>query len=164
MWKSEDLLVRRLVEHAKLPTWGTNVAAGLDLYACLDAPLRITRGNYTLVPTGIAIKIPQNYVGLVCPRSGLAINEGISVLNSPGVIDEDYTGEMKVILINHGPKRIKIGDPNAHAYSYDAGFEINHGDRIAQLVVVPRLPFAIRIVDELPKTDRGANGFGSTGK
>ena len=119
--------------------------AGIDLYARVDAALE--PGAWTVVPTGIAVAIPIGHAGLVAPRSGLAARHGISVVNGPGVVDAGYRGEVRVILINHGKSRV----------------DLRRGDRIAQLVVVPIAATELVEVAELPDSDRGADGFGSTG-
>ncbi len=120
--------------------------AGVDLYTSIDFSLEV--GERRLVPTGVAIAIPQNYVGLVCPRSGMAAKHGISVVNSPGVVDSGYRGELKVALINHGAEPI----------------DFKRGDRISQLLVVPVTVQEFTEVAELPPTERGEGGFGSTGR
>jgi dUTP pyrophosphatase len=130
------------------PRYASDGAAGLDLAAALDAPMTIGPGERALVPTGIAISLQVGHEGQVRPRSGLAAKFGITVLNSPGTIDEDYRGEVKVILQNHG------SEP----------FVVNHGDRIAQLVVAPVTRVTVILTDALDETTRGAGGFGSTGR
>jgi dUTP pyrophosphatase len=122
-------------------------AAGLDLAAALDATLVLAPGARALVPTGLAVAIPPGFEGQVRPRSGLAARHGVTCLNTPGTIDADYRGELKVILINHG------AEP----------FELTHGLRIAQLVVAPVARVEIDEVAALPDTTRGGGGFGSTG-
>jgi len=151
----ETLHVKILRPDAKVPTRATPRSAGLDLYAWIVDDSAFSPGSVivpsrgqTTVLTGVAVKIPAGHVGLCCPRSGLARNFGITVLNAPGVIDEDYTGEMAVILVNH-----RLGD-----------YHVKHGERIAQLVIVPVAYASIEIVTELPVTERGASGFGSSGK
>ena len=119
---------------------------GVDLYARTD--LRLEAGERALIATGVAVAIPTGFAGLVVPRSGLAIKHGIGVANGPGLIDTGYRGEIKVVLINHGVE----------------AFEIARGERIAQLVVVPVAVQEWVQVEELPDTDRGAGGFGSTGR
>jgi dUTP pyrophosphatase len=119
---------------------------GVDLYA--RAPFRLKPGERSLVPTGVAVAIPVGYAAFLVPRSGLAIQHGIGVVNGPGLIDAGYRGEVKVALINHGEKAV----------------EVARGERIAQLVVVPVAVQEWVEVDELPDTDRGAGGFGSTGR
>lgn len=143
------LLVRRLRPEAALPRRMSAAAAGLDLAACLPAgPFFLAPRERCLVPTGLALAIPDGYEGQVRPRSGLALRHGIAIVNAPGTIDADYRGELQVILINHG----------------DVPFEVRHGERIAQLVVAPVAMLEPREVDELPLAGRGADGFGSTGR
>lgn len=137
--------------HAKglpLPTVTTEGAAGLDLRAALATPLRLRPGERSLVPTGLRIALPRGYEGQIRPRSGLALRHGILVPNSPGTIDSDYRGEIKVILMNSG----------------EADFEIQRGDRIAQLVVAPVVRPDWLEVERLSPTARGAGGFGHTGR
>ena len=131
-----------------LPAPATAGAAGLDLRAAVpaDAPVRLAPGERRLIGTGIALALPVGFEAQVRPRSGLALRHGITVLNAPGTIDADYRGEVGVVLVNHG------SEP----------FEIRRGDRIAQLVVAPVAAPALVEVAELPDTDRGAGGFGST--
>ena len=142
------LLIQRL-HHPEiaLPRYATSGAAGLDLRAAIDAPIQLDPGQRTLVPTGIAIALPSGHEGQVRPRSGLALRHGITVLNAPGTVDEDYRGELSVLLINHGQ------DP----------FQIDPAMRIAQLVVCPVSQVAIREAQALNTTARGAGGYGSTG-
>jgi dUTP pyrophosphatase len=137
-------------EGLPLPAYQTNDAAGLDLMAAVpeNEPLTLAPGQYALVPTGLAIALPPGYEAQVRPRSGLAAKHGVTVLNSPGTIDADYRGEIKVILINHG----------------QAAFVIKRGERIAQMVIAPVVQAALVPVAELSSTDRGAGGFGSTGR
>lgn len=147
-----EVRIKLLRPNAIVPAQATPGAAGRDLYACFGPePTEfsvIYPGGRTLIPTGIAIGLPKDHVGLCCPRSGLALREGVTVANAPGVIDEDYTGEIGVILANHGIKK----------------FEVHQGDRIAQLVVVPVAHISFTIVDDLEATGRGGGGFGSTGR
>jgi dUTP pyrophosphatase len=144
------LRIRRL-PHAHdlpLPAYETAGAAGLDLRAALpEGPLRLEPGERLLVPTGLVLELPVGTEGQVRPRSGLALRHGVTLLNTPGTIDADYRGEVKVILINHGQRT----------------FTVEHGDRIAQLVVAAVLQAEIVEVAELSETTRGAGGFGSTG-
>ncbi|SFC64255.1 dUTP pyrophosphatase [Bosea sp. CRIB-10] len=144
------LRIRRL-PHAHdlpLPAYETAGAAGLDLRAALsDGPLELVPGARLLVPTGLVLELPEGTEGQVRPRSGLALRHGVTLLNTPGTIDADYRGEVKVILINHGQE----------------AFIVAHGDRIAQLVVAAVLQVGIVEVEELSETTRGAGGFGSTG-
>jgi dUTP pyrophosphatase len=130
-----------------LPTYATDRSAGLDLLAAVEAPLELAPGARALVPTGIAIALPDGYEAQVRPRSGLALHHGIGVLNSPGTIDADYRGEIGVILVNFG----------AQAYRVD------RGARIAQLVIAPVARASWREVDDLADSGRGEGGFGSTG-
>ena len=132
---------------AVIPEYKTSGAAGADLCALLDAPLTIAAGSFAMVPTGLFFEIPEGYEVQVRPRSGLAAKNGVTVLNTPGTIDSDYRGEIKVILINLG----------------SADFTINSGDRIAQMVVAPVTQASFTITDSLSQTERGAGGFGSTG-
>jgi dUTP pyrophosphatase len=127
------------------PAYQTDGSAGLDLNASEDTV--IPPGRWSVVSTGLFLEIPQGYAGLVCPRSGLAAKFGVTVLNSPGVIDSDYRGEVKVLLINH----------SAEEYS------VKKGDRIAQIIFMPTPRVALLSTGSLTDTDRGAGGFGSTG-
>lgn len=131
-----------------LPGYETAHAAGMDLRSDLKEPVILNPGERRLIPTGLFIEIPQGYEGQVRPRSGLAIKHGITVLNSPGTIDADYRGEVKVILINHS----------------DQPFTIQNGERIAQLVLARHEQIEWVITEELAETQRGSGGFGSTGK
>lgn len=143
-----ELKIKRLDERAQLPVRATVGSAGMDLHALLDEPLTLAPGERFLVPTGIAIGLPSaETVGLVFARSGLAVKKGITLSNCVGVIDSDYTGEVRVGLVNLS----------------DDAYIIQPGERIAQLVVMPVCLPTIQEVDELETTDRGAGGFGSTG-
>ncbi len=133
---------------APLPRYMTSHAAGMDLSAELATDLILQPGERTLVPTGIAIALPEGYEAQVRPRSGLALKHGIALVNSPGTIDADYRGEIGVIVINHGR------DP----------FVIRNGERIAQLVVAPVIRALLVEVDDLDETHRGDGGFGHTGR
>jgi dUTP pyrophosphatase len=137
-------------EGLPLPAYETAQAAGMDLRAAVpqDAPLVLARGARAAVPTGLAFALPPGFEGQVRPRSGLALKAGVTCLNTPGTIDADYRGEVKVILINLG----------------EAPFEIRRGERIAQLVIAPVIQAGWREVGELDETARGAGGFGSTGR
>jgi len=132
-----------------LPHFETALAAGADLRAAVeaDAPMTLSPGARALVPTGLAMALPAGYEAQIRPRSGLAYKHGVTVLNSPGTIDADYRGEVKVLLINHG----------------DTDFVINRGERIAQMVIAPITQADFTAVDTLSETARGAGGFGSTG-
>ncbi|MCH2185202.1 dUTP diphosphatase [Myxococcota bacterium] len=131
-----------------LPAPATAGAAGIDLCSAVEGPLELAPGERMSVPTGFAVAIPRGFEGQVRPRSGLALKQGLTVLNAPGTIDSDYRGEILVILINHGPESVQV----------------RRGDRIAQLVVAPvSLPESVE-VDALDATERGGGGFGSTGR
>lgn len=150
MERSNDLEVRVVSkEGAELPGYASAQAAGADLRAFLpDGPLTLdATGGMALVPTGLVLEIPSGFEGQVRPRSGLAARHGITVLNSPGTIDSDYRGEVKVILINHG----------------STAFTIRHGERIAQLVIAPISRCRFLDADSTTTTERGDQGFGSTG-
>jgi dUTP pyrophosphatase len=144
-----SVAIRRLAHAADLPlpAYATAHSAGLDLLAAVDAPLDIAPGARALVPTGIAIALPDGYEAQVRPRSGLALHHGIGVLNSPGTIDADYRGEVAVILINCGT----------------SPFRIERGARIAQLVIAPVTRVVWHEVGDLAASPRGEGGFGSTG-
>ena len=141
--------VKRLPHGADLPLpeYATADSAGLDLLAAIDAPLSLAPGERSLVPTGLAITLPSGHEAQVRPRSGLALKNGITVLNSPGTVDADYRGEVGVVLINLG------AEP----------FEVSRGMRIAQMIVAPVTRLAWEEREELPETMRGAGGYGSTG-
>lgn len=134
-------------EGAIIPEYKTAGAAGADLCALLEAPLTIPAGRSAMVPTGLFFEIPEGYEVQVRPRSGLAAKNGVTVLNTPGTIDSDYRGEIKVILINLGTD----------------DFTINNGDRIAQMIIAPVIQASFTITDSLSETQRGSGGFGSTG-
>lgn len=145
----KKVLIKKL-DHAKdlpLPNYETVAAAGMDLRAAVDSPIVLKPGERQMIPTGLQMALPEGYEAQVRPRSGLAIRNGITMLNTPGTIDADYRGEIKVIAINHG----------------EEDFVVNHGDRIAQMVIGPVTQFPVVEVDELDETDRGEGGFGSTG-
>lgn len=142
-----NVRVMRLRTDAILPQYMTVQAAGMDLCAALDAPLRLPPGARCLVPTGIALAIPAGFEGQVRPRSGLALKNGVTLLNTPGTIDADYRGEIGVIVINHGECEVVIG----------------HGDRIAQLVIAPVRRATLSLVESLDATERNVGGFGHTG-
>ena len=145
------VLVRRLDVRASLPRRMTALAAGSDLFACLDGPVELAPGKWVAVSTGLAIALPEGYEAQVRPRSGLAWKHGVTVLNAPGTIDADYRGEVKVLLINHG----------------EQPFTVEHGDRIAQLVVARVCGLEFEACETLPEpagSSRGEGGFGSTGR
>ncbi len=131
----------------ELPAYATSDSAGLDLRAALEEPIVLEPGSRALVPTGLQMALPHGYEAQIRPRSGLAFRHGITMLNTPGTIDSDYRGEVKVLAVNLG----------------DEPFEIRHGDRIAQMVIAPVIRAAIQCVEELPGSERGEGGFGSTG-
>ena len=139
--------VQLLAPRAKLPAYGSADAAGADLYVLTDGPVAIAPGETVLLHTGLAVAIPQGYVGLVYARSGLATKRGLAPANKVGVIDADYRGEVRVALHNHGSVPQVVED----------------GDRVAQLVIVPYLTAQFIPAEELDDTGRGAGGFGSTG-
>ncbi len=142
--------IRRL-PHGKgldLPFYATTHAAGADLRAAIDQDMTIEPGEKALIPTGFAMALPDNFEAQVRPRSGLALKHAITVLNTPGTIDADYRGEVGVILINHS----------------DVPFHIQRGDRIAQMIIAPFVQADFQAVSELSETERGAGGFGSSGK
>lgn len=144
----EILKIRKVSENAVMPKRATGGSAGLDLCACIDAPITLKGGETALVPTGLAIELPSaDYGAFVFARSGLAIKHGIGLLNSVGVIDSDYRGEIKVGLINQ----------------INEAYTIEPGERIAQMVIMPVSMMPVEEVDALGETDRGAGGFGSTG-
>ncbi len=135
-------------EGLALPAYASAGAAGVDLAAALETAIELAPGARAAVPTGIAVALPEGYEGQVRPRSGLALRHGVTVLNSPGTIDADYRGEVRVILANLGTEPVTI----------------RRGERIAQLVVAPVARIEIARVSQLPETARGAGGFGSTGR
>ena len=142
------LQIKRLRPNATLPTYATPGAAGLDLHAAIETAQVLPAGGRAAVPTGIAIALPQGYEAQVRPRSGLAYKHGIGLVNAPGTIDEDYRGEVQVLLVNHGQEP----------------YTIQPGDRIAQLVVAPVTRVKVLAVESLDATERGQGGFGSTGR
>lgn len=144
----EPIRVKILREGAHLPTYGSLEAAGADLYACLEEPVVIAPGKTALIPTGISLEVPKGCAGLIYARSGLACKRGLAPANKVGVVDSDYRGEILVALYNHSETEQMVGC----------------GERIAQFVITPVLTPAYEAVSELDITDRGAGGFGSTGK
>lgn len=139
--------LKKLNKNAVIPTRGSVSSAGYDLYACLESSIKIRPGETVKVPTGIAIEIPEGYVGLIFARSGLSIKKNIAPANKVGVCDSDYRGEYIVALKNDGTNE----------------YIVKNGDRIAQLVIVPFLAVEFKEVESLTETKRGENGFGSTG-
>lgn len=144
----ETIHVKKLRKNAILPSFGSAEAAGADLYACLETEVTIAAGETAFIPTGLAMEIPRGCAGLIYARSGLACKRGLAPANKVGVIDSDYRGEFMIALHNHG--RI----PQT----------ICHGERVAQLIITPVVIPCYQEVEELSDTDRGAGGFGSTGK
>lgn len=144
----QPVRVVKLRPNAILPTYGSAQAAGADLYACLDAPVTVEPGQTAFIPTGLSMELPQGTAGLIYARSGLACKRGLAPANKVGVIDSDYRGEFIVALHNHGQKSQTV----------------EHGERVAQLVITPVLTPGFAEVKELTDTDRGSGGFGSTGK
>ena len=142
-----EILIKRLSKNISLPKYQTDGSSGLDLTANIEQKIFIKPGKSVIIPTGLAVSIPKNYEVQIRPRSGLAAKNQISVLNTPGTIDADYRGELKVILINLGEKE----------------FKIEKGLRIAQMVLCPVVKAVLKEVNELEDTKRGSGGFGSTG-
>ena len=142
------ILIKKTSKEVITPKYKTDGSSGVDLSAFLEKKVVIKPNSSDLIPTGLQVAIPEEFEIQIRPRSGLAAKESIGVLNSPGTIDSDYRGELKIIVFNHGNKN----------------FIINNGDRIAQMVLVPILKMEFEEVDSLPNTVRGQGGFGSTGK
>ena len=142
------VLVKKLNPSVQLPSYETIGSSGMDLKACIEEPINLEPKNSCLVPTGLAVAFPEKYEIQIRPRSGLAAKNNISVLNTPGTIDSDYRGELKIILFNHG----------------NENFVINDNDRVAQMVLTPIIKMELEEVNELPVSVRGVGGFGSTGK
>ncbi|MEL7835036.1 dUTP diphosphatase [Fodinibius sp. Rm-B-1B1-1] len=134
-------------EDLPLPSYESEFAAGMDIRAALDEPITLKPGERKLIPSGLKMAMPQGYEAQMRPRSGLAYRNGITMLNTPGTIDADYRGELKMLAVNLG----------------DEEFTINHGDRIAQMVIAPVIQANINKVEVLSETERGDGGFGSTG-
>ena len=141
------ILIKRLSKEVSLPKYETSGSSGMDLAANIDANINIDPGKTAIIPTGLALSIPKGFEVQIRPRSGLAAKQKISVLNTPGTIDADYRGEIKVILINLGQET----------------FKVEKGLRIAQMVVCPVVQAQLKEVDDLNETERGKGGFGSTG-
>ena len=142
------VLIKKLDPTVELPAYKTEGASGMDLMALVKEPINLKPNSSCLVPTGLAIAFSSDYEIQIRPRSGLAAKNSISVLNTPGTIDSDYRGEIKVILFNHGK----------------SDFLINNKDRIAQMILTPVIKMDLEETDDLPETIRGEGGFGSTGK
>lgn len=143
-----SIRVKKLSPKAILPTYGSVEAAGADLYACLEESVTIQPGETVFIPTGIALEVPKGCAGLVYARSSMGAKRGLAPANKVGVIDSDYRGEIRVVLLNHG----KVPQT------------VEHGERVAQFLITPVLTPQYEEVAELTDTDRGAGGFGSTGK
>ena len=142
------VLIKKLDQEAEIPSYKTEGASGMDLMAFIDQPIKLAPKSSCLVPTGLSVAFSKDYEIQIRPRSGLAAKNNISVLNTPGTIDSDYRGEIKIILFNHGNKN----------------FIINNKDRVAQMILIPVNKMDLEEVDNLPDTLRGEGGFGSTGK
>ena len=142
------VLIKKLDPLVKLPQYKTSGASGLDLMAFIKEPIEIKPKTSSLIPTGLSVAFSKNYEIQIRPRSGLAAKKNITVLNTPGTIDSDYRGEIKVIIYNHG----------------DENFLVNNGDRIAQMILAPVVKMELEEVNNLPESIRGKGGFGSTGK
>ena len=142
------VFIKKLNSSAQLPSYKTSGASGMDLMACIEKTINLEPGKSCLVPTGLSVAFPKEYEIQIRPRSGLAAKNNISVLNTPGTIDSDYRGELKIILFNHGSEN----------------FIINNKDRVAQMVLTPIVKMELEETNELPESIRGDGGFGSTGK
>ena len=142
------VLVKKLEPSVKLPSYKTSGASGMDLMAFIDKSIELKPKESCLVPTGLSVAFPGEYEIQIRPRSGLAAKNNVSVLNTPGTIDSDYRGEIKIILFNHGSEN----------------FTINNNDRVAQMVLTPIIKMDLEETTELPESIRGEGGFGSTGK
>ena len=140
--------IKKLNENANLPSYGSEYAAGADLYACLESDIEVKPHETVLIPTGIALELPVGYAGLIYARSGLATKKGLAPANKVGVVDCDYRGEVKVALHNHS----------------EVSQTVAAGERVAQLVITPYITAQFVVKDELSDTVRGAGGFGSTGR
>ena len=142
------IFIKKLKPSVQLPSYKTNGASGMDLMAFIDKPIELKPGKSCLVSTGLSVAFSREYEIQIRPRSGLAAKNNITVLNTPGTIDSDYRGELKIILFNHG----------------NENFIINNNDRIAQMVLTPIIKMELEETKDLPETIRGEGGFGSTGK
>ena len=142
------VLIKKLNPAVELPAYKTNGASGVDLMAFIEEPIKITPNSSCLVPTGLSVAFSEDYELQIRPRSGIAAKNSITVLNTPGTVDSDYRGEIKIILFNHGKEE----------------FIINNKDRVAQTILTPVVKMKFEEVDNLPDTLRGESGFGSTGK
>tara|TARA_B110000914_G_scaffold190771_1_gene176884 strand:- start:98 stop:535 length:438 start_codon:yes stop_codon:yes gene_type:complete len=142
------VLIKKLNPKVELPAYKSNGASGMDLMAFIEEPIKIAPNSSYLVPTGLSVAFSEDYEAQIRPRSGLAAKNSITVLNTPGTIDSDYRGEIKIILFNHGKE----------------DFIINNKDRVAQIILTPVIKMEFEETNELPDTLRGEGGFGSTGK
>ena len=142
------VLLKKLNPDVQLPVYKTSGASGVDLMAFLEEPIKLAPNSSCLIPTGLAVAFSEDYELQIRPRSGLAAKNSITVLNTPGTVDSDYRGEIKIILFNHGVKE----------------FIINNKDRVAQMVLTPVVKMKLEEIEDLPNTTRGEDGFGSTGK
>ncbi|SMF80289.1 dUTP diphosphatase [Candidatus Pelagibacter sp. HIMB1321] len=142
------VLIKKLSSDVELPSYKTSGASGMDLMAHIKSPIIIRPKTSELIPTGLSVAFSEEYEIQIRPRSGLAAKNNISVLNTPGTIDSDYRGELKIIIYNHG----------------NEDFTVNNSDRIAQMILTPVVKMELQETDELPETLRGEGGFGSTGK
>ena len=142
------VLIKKLNSDVELPAYKTNGASGMDLMAFISEPIRIASNSSSLVPTGLSVAFSEDYEVQIRPRSGLAAKYNVTVLNTPGTIDSDYRGEIKIIIFNHGKD----------------DFLINNKDRVAQMILTPVVKMELEEIDNLPDTLRGESGFGSTGK
>ena len=142
------VLIKKLFPEVQLPSYKTSGASGMDLMAFIKSSITIKPKTSCLIPTGLSVAFSKDYEVQIRPRSGLAAKNNISVLNTPGTIDSDYRGEIKVIIYNHGNK----------------DFLVNNGDRIAQMILTPVVKMELEEANNLPETIRGEGGFGSTGK
>ena len=142
------VLIKKLNPDVEIPVYKTSGASGMDLMAFTEEPIKIAPNNSYLVPTGLSMAFSEEYEVQIRPRSGLAAKNSITVLNTPGTIDSDYRGEIKIIIFNHGKE----------------DFVINNKDRVAQMILTPVIKMQLQETDNLPDTLRGEGGFGSTGK
>jgi dUTP pyrophosphatase len=142
------VFIKKLNSSAQLPSYKTSGASGMDLMACIEKTINLEPGKSCLIPTGLSVAFPKEYEIQIRPRSGLAAKNNISVLNTPGTIDSDYRGELKIILFNHSK----------------VNFTINNNDRVAQMILTPIIKMELEESDRLPDSIRGKGGFGSTGK
>ena len=142
------VFIKKLNSSAQLPSYKTSGASGMDLMACIDKTINLEPGKSCLVPTGLSVAFPKEYEIQIRPRSGVAAKNNISVLNTPGTIDSDYRGELKIILFNHSK----------------VNFTINNNDRVAQMILTPIIKMELEESNNLPDSIRGEGGFGSTGK